>query len=65
MFGGIDRLHPVLPTHRLRQHVKAFALPATSLADLVAVSDRGGIMPPKSTWFWPKPASGLPVHPLR
>jgi uncharacterized protein (DUF1015 family) len=42
----------------------AFALPATALADLVAVSDRGAIMPPKSTWFWPKPASGLLVHPL-
>jgi uncharacterized protein (DUF1015 family) len=42
----------------------AFALPATALADLVAVSDRGEIMPPKSTWFWPKPASGLLVHPL-
>jgi uncharacterized protein (DUF1015 family) len=42
----------------------AFALPATALADLVAVSDRGEIMPPKSTWFWPKPASGLLAHPL-
>jgi uncharacterized protein (DUF1015 family) len=42
----------------------AFALPATALADLVAVSDRGDVMPPKSTWFWPKPASGLLVHPL-
>jgi uncharacterized protein (DUF1015 family) len=42
----------------------AFALPATALGDLVAVSDRGEIMPPKSTWFWPKPASGLLVHPL-
>jgi uncharacterized protein (DUF1015 family) len=42
----------------------AFALPATALADLVAVSDRGEVLPPKSTWFWPKPASGLLVHPL-
>jgi uncharacterized protein (DUF1015 family) len=42
----------------------AFALPATALADLVAVSDREEVMPPKSTWFWPKPASGLLVHPL-
>ena len=25
---------------------------------------RGEVMPPKSTWFWPKPASGLLVHPL-
>ena len=42
----------------------AFALPATALTDLIAVSDRGEVMPPKSTWFWPKPASGLLVHPL-
>jgi uncharacterized protein (DUF1015 family) len=42
----------------------AFALPATPLGDLIAVSDRGEVMPPKSTWFWPKPASGLLVHPL-
>ena len=42
----------------------ALALPATALADLVAVSDHGEVMPPKSTWFWPKPASGLLVHPL-
>jgi uncharacterized protein (DUF1015 family) len=42
----------------------AFALAPTALDDLVAVSDAGEVMPPKSTWFWPKPASGLLVHPL-
>jgi uncharacterized protein (DUF1015 family) len=42
----------------------AFALAPTALADLVAVSDRGDVLPPKSTWFFPKPASGLLVHPL-
>ena len=42
----------------------AFALAPTPLDDLVAVSDAGEVMPPKSTWFWPKPASGLLVHPL-
>jgi uncharacterized protein (DUF1015 family) len=42
----------------------AFSLAPTALDDLVAVSDAGEVMPPKSTWFWPKPASGLLVHPL-
>jgi uncharacterized protein (DUF1015 family) len=42
----------------------AFALAPTALDDLVAVSDAGEVMPPKSTWFWPKPVSGLLVHPL-
>jgi uncharacterized protein (DUF1015 family) len=28
------------------------------------VADRGLVMPPKSTWFDPKLASGLFVHPL-
>lgn len=32
----------------------AFALHPTSLEELMAVADRGEIMPPKSTWFEPK-----------
>jgi uncharacterized protein (DUF1015 family) len=31
---------------------------------LMAVSDAGEIMPPKSTWFEPKLRSGLLVHTL-
>lgn len=34
----------------------------TSIAQLMAVSDAGEIMPPKSTWFEPKLRSGLLVH---
>lgn len=33
-----------------------------SMADIIALADRGGIMPPKSTWFAPKLASGFFVH---
>jgi uncharacterized protein (DUF1015 family) len=40
----------------------AFALYPTSLDELMAVADAGGIMPPKSTWFEPKLRSGLLVH---
>lgn len=42
----------------------AFALYPTSLEQLLAVSDAGQIMPPKTTWFEPKLRSGLFVHTL-
>jgi uncharacterized protein (DUF1015 family) len=42
----------------------AFALYPTQFADLMAVADAGGIMPPKSTWFEPKLADGLLTHVL-
>jgi uncharacterized protein (DUF1015 family) len=40
----------------------AFALYPVSVSDLMAVSDAGGIMPPKSTWFEPKLRDGLLIH---
>jgi uncharacterized protein (DUF1015 family) len=42
----------------------AFALYPTQMADLMAVADMGGIMPPKSTWFEPKLADGMVSHVL-
>jgi uncharacterized protein (DUF1015 family) len=42
----------------------AFSLFPVSLDDLMAVSDAGGIMPPKSTWFEPKLRDGLLIHEL-
>ena len=42
----------------------AFALYPTQMADLMAVADTGGIMPPKSTWFEPKLADGMVSHVL-
>jgi uncharacterized protein (DUF1015 family) len=42
----------------------AFALYPTQIADLMAVADTGGIMPPKSTWFEPKLADGMLSHVL-
>ncbi len=42
----------------------AVAMHPTSMADLLAVSDAGRLMPPKSTWFEPKLRSGLFVHSL-
>jgi uncharacterized protein (DUF1015 family) len=40
----------------------AFALFPCSLDELFAVADAGHLMPPKSTWFEPKPRSGLFIH---
>ena len=40
----------------------AFSLYPTSMEQLMAVSDAGKIMPPKSTWFEPKLRSGIFVH---
>ena len=42
----------------------AFSLYPTTLDQLMAVSDAGQVMPPKSTWFEPKLRSGLVVHEL-
>jgi uncharacterized protein (DUF1015 family) len=40
----------------------AFSLYATTMEDLLSVSDAGEIMPPKSTWFEPKLRDGLLIH---
>lgn len=42
----------------------AVSMYPTSIDQLMAVSDAGEIMPPKSTWFEPKLRSGLLVHSL-
>jgi len=40
----------------------AFSMFPVTIADLMAISDDGGIMPPKSTWFEPKLRDGLLIH---
>ena len=44
------------------QAAVAFSLYPVSVTDLMAVSDAGAIMPPKSTWFEPKLRDGLLIH---
>ena len=46
------------------QMAVAFALYPTQMSDLMAVADKGSIMPPKSTWFEPKLADGMVSHVL-
>jgi uncharacterized protein (DUF1015 family) len=40
----------------------AFSMYPVSVEDLMQISDAGGIMPPKSTWFEPKLRDGLLSH---
>ena len=40
----------------------AFSMYPVTVDDLMAISDAGGIMPPKSTWFEPKLRDGLLIH---
>jgi uncharacterized protein (DUF1015 family) len=40
----------------------AFSMHPVTIEDLMSISDEGGIMPPKSTWFEPKLRDGLLVH---
>src|SRR5688572_5616338 len=40
----------------------AFSMYPVSITDLMQISDSGGIMPPKSTWFEPKLRDGLLSH---
>jgi len=41
--------------------VAAFAMHPVQLDELMSIADAGMIMPPKSTWFEPKPRSGFVV----
>ena len=42
----------------------SFSMYPTSIEQLMDVADAGKLMPPKSTWFEPKPRSGLIIHSL-
>lgn len=44
--------------------VAAFAMYPVQIDDLLTVADSGKIMPPKSTWFEPKPRAGFIIRTL-
>ena len=56
---GSDELERIVDEGKARV---AFSLYPTTMYDLLAVSDTGEIMPPKSTWFEPKLKDGLFIH---
>jgi uncharacterized protein (DUF1015 family) len=67
----IDFVGGIRGTAELERRVQSgemaigFSLYPTTLDQLMAVSDAGQVMPPKSTWFEPKLRSGLFVHELK
>ena len=60
--GGIRGAAELEKRVRDGRAAAAFSLHATSMEELMAVSDANEIMPPKSTWFEPKLRSGLFLH---
>ncbi len=62
--GGGRGLSELERRVRSGEMAAAFALYPTQMADLMAVADKGEIMPPKSTWFEPKLADGMVNHVL-
>jgi uncharacterized protein (DUF1015 family) len=60
--GGIRGLNELKRRVDSEEMKVAFALYPVSMNELMAISDNNEIMPPKSTWFEPKLASGLVIH---
>ena len=49
---------------RLGEAPAAFFLPPTHVDRIRAVIENGGTLPQKSTYFWPKPRTGMVIRPL-
>ncbi|MGB7982040.1 MAG: DUF1015 family protein [Candidatus Nanopelagicales bacterium] len=62
--GGVRPLAELEAAVASGQWTAAISMYPTTVADLIAVADAGGIMPPKSTWFEPKLLDGLVSHVL-
>ena len=62
--GGIRGLGELKRRVDSGEMAVAFALYPVSMEQLMRIADTGNIMPPKTTWFEPKPRSGLVIHKL-
>lgn len=62
--GGIRGTAELEKLVNAKEHTVAFSMFPTTVDQLMAISDVGQIMPPKSTWFEPKLRSGLFIHTL-
>jgi len=67
--SGIDFIGGIRGTGELERRCSldmkvAFALYPVTVGQLIAISDAGAIMPPKSTWFEPKLRSGMVTRSL-
>ncbi|HOR42547.1 MAG TPA: DUF1015 family protein [Atribacterota bacterium] len=61
--GGEDALVSINEKAKQRTFI-IFTLFPTSIDDVIEVSERKQVMPPKSTWFEPKVRSGIFLHPF-
>ena len=59
--GGIRGLNELEKRANTDMKV-SFSMYPTTIEDIMAIADSGETMPPKSTWFEPKPRSGLFIH---
>jgi uncharacterized protein (DUF1015 family) len=62
--GGIRGTAELEKLVKSGEYACAFSMFPTSIEDLMTISDAGGIMPPKSTWFEPKLRDGMFSHML-
>jgi uncharacterized protein (DUF1015 family) len=60
--GGIRGPEELVRLVDSREFTVAFSMYPTTVDQLMAISNVGEIMPPKSTWFEPKLRSGLFIH---
>lgn len=60
--GGARGIRALEQSVNSGESAAAFSMFPVTVSQLMAIADRGLIMPPKSTWFEPKPRSGLLVH---
>jgi len=60
--GGVRGTDELEQRVKSRSDLVAFSIYATSMNQLLDVSDAHELMPPKSTWFEPKLRSGLLIH---
>ncbi len=62
--GGIRGTDELEKLVRSGEWAVAFSMFPTRIEDLMAISDQGGLMPPKSTWFEPKLRDAMFCHML-
>jgi len=67
--GSAPTVHYVKSLNDAKQTARqcagvALLVNATPMAHLRAVAESGGLMPQKSTYFYPKLATGMTIHPL-
>jgi uncharacterized protein (DUF1015 family) len=60
--GGVRGPSELEKLVNTKEYACALSMFPTSMEDLMAIADGGGIMPPKSTWFEPKLRDGMFCH---